>query len=138
MSGRAPSSSVPVDEGGAVELDVLFRHRPVEVGAIVLLGLGGLLLPIPLWAFGAVTAVLSRTWRTQEKVTGLLVPPLAAVAVAAAVANGGIDELVGAWSGDVPLLLRLAGPAGAIYLGWRLLRAIGAGTVRLTRERDQR
>jgi hypothetical protein len=126
---------VPVDPGGAVDLDVLFRHRPVEVGAICLLALGGLLLPIPLWAFGAVTALLSRTWESRDKVTGLLLPPL--VAGAAVLLVGGVEELADAWTGNVPLLLRLAGPAGAIYLGTRLLRATGVRSVRLRRGRDR-
>jgi uncharacterized SAM-binding protein YcdF (DUF218 family) len=124
-----------VDAGGAVDLEVLFRHRPVEVGAICLLALGGLLLPIPLWAFGAVTALLSRTWENRDKVMGLLLPPL--VAAVAVLLVGGAEELTAARTGDTPLLLRLAGPAGAIYLGARLLRATGVRSVRLRRERDR-
>jgi hypothetical protein len=72
-----------------------------------LIGVGGLLLPVPLRIFGAAAAVLSRVWTAREKSIALVVPPL----------------------------LRLAGPVGAGYLAWQLLRAVGARGVRLTRAR---
>jgi hypothetical protein len=122
--------------GGGAELDELFRRQSVEVGAAALLGFGGLLLPIPLWIFGAAAALLSRTWTARDKWLGLLVPPLAAAALA--VTTGGFgplgDDLR---TGDAPLSLRLAGPAGALYLGWRLLQATGVKTVRITRARGR-
>jgi hypothetical protein len=129
------------DAGGAIELAALFRSKPVETGAVALLGFGGLLLPVPLWIFGAVTALFSRTWTVLDKWLGLLVPPLAAVALVVLTANDGFDGVrdlaEGLRTGDAPLPVRLAGPVGALYLGWRLLRAIGARTVRVTRARDR-
>ncbi len=131
-----PVRPAPVAGGGAVDLEGLFRRYPVEVGAIALIGLGGLLLPVPLWIFGAAAGALSRVWTTREKVTGLVVPAL--VAAVAAAALGGAGALGGVGTGDMPPLLHLAGPVGAGYLGWRLLRAVGARTVRITRARARR
>jgi hypothetical protein len=116
---------------GTVELAALFRQRPVEVGAIALTGLGGFLLPVPLWIFGATAAMLSRVWTTQEKLIGLVVPPLVAAVAVAAADGAGAFRAVG--TGHVPPLLRLAGPVGAGYLTWRLLRGVGARAVRFTR-----
>jgi hypothetical protein len=132
----APPGPVPLAEGDAVHLDVLFRHRPVEVGAIALIGAGGLLLPIPLWIFGAVAAVLSRVWTAREKTIALVVAPF--VLLAAAAASDGLGAFRGLSAGDVPPLLRLAGPVGAGYLGWRLLQAVGARSVRFTPARARR
>jgi hypothetical protein len=128
-----PVGSPASADGGAADLETLFLRQPVEVGAIALLGVGGLLLPVPLWLFGAVAGVLSRVWTTREKVTGLLMPVL--VAVSATAASGDLDDLGDLGTSGVPPLLRLAGPVGAGFLGWRLLRAVGARTVRLTRAR---
>ncbi|HEX6468800.1 MAG TPA: hypothetical protein VF069_06850, partial [Streptosporangiaceae bacterium] len=136
-TGRARRlAQVPVARGGSVEMDELFGARPVEVGAIALLGVGGLVLPVPLWIFGAAAAVLSRVWTAREKVIALVVPPLvAAVAVAASDGVRALGALGGLSAGHVPPPLRLAGPAGAGYLAWRLLRAVGARSVRFTRGR---
>jgi hypothetical protein len=133
-SGGAPGppAAVPVGSDGAIELDMLFRHRPMEVGAIGLLGFGGLLLPSPLWFFGAVIVMVCTAWTARDKLIGLAVPPMVAVAIMAT-----RGQLADALTADAPLSLRLAGPAGAIYLGWRLLRALGVRTVRLTRARDR-
>jgi hypothetical protein len=127
---------VPPSNAGAVDLDVLFRHRPVEVGAIALTAIGGLLLPVPLWIFGAAAGALSRLWTPQEKMIGLIVPAL--VTMAGTAALGGAAALAALGAGDMPPPLRLAGPLGAGYLGWRLLRSVGARKVRVTRARARR
>ncbi|HEY7484036.1 MAG TPA: hypothetical protein VH912_06190 [Streptosporangiaceae bacterium] len=127
-TAQSPPSAA--DAGGAVDLDALYRRYPIELGAIVLLAFGGL-LPIPLWIFGAAAVLAARAWTAQEKLVGVLALPL--VAVVAMVATGDGGALAGLREGDVPLLFRLAGPAAAIYLGWRLLRSIGARSVRFTR-----
>jgi hypothetical protein len=137
VSGAArPAAPVRVAGGGSVEMDELFRSRPVEAGAVALLGVGGLVLPVPLWIFGAAVAVFSRVWTAREKAIALVVPPLlVAMAVAASDGLGALGRLD---AGHVPPPLRLAGPAGAGYLAWRLLRAVGAGSVRFTRGRARR
>lgn len=100
------------------------RDRALEVGALGLLGLGGLLLPVPLWLFGAVLAVCSREWAARDKFLGLA-GPLVVTGIGVlwyGVRHTGPGLAVDAIFTGGPMTLRFAGPAGAVLLGVRLLR----------------
>lgn len=55
------------------------RRYPLEVTAVIVLGLGGLILPFPLWLAGAAIAVRSRIWDPFDKWAAFLGPPLFAL-----------------------------------------------------------
>jgi hypothetical protein len=55
------------------------RRYPLESTAVIVLGLGGLILPFPLWLVGAAIAVRSRIWDPFEKWAAFLGPLLFAL-----------------------------------------------------------
>jgi hypothetical protein len=59
----------------------LARKHPLEAVAVVLLGLGGLILPFPFWLIGGLVALRSRRWDARDKWIALAGPPLVAFVV---------------------------------------------------------
>jgi hypothetical protein len=114
----------------AADLGTLARRRPLEVGALGLLGLGGLLLPIPLWLFGAGLVGYSRMWTRRAKLIGVA-GPLAVTGAGALWYARGDDGVVDAVSTATSTILRFAGLVGAIFLGVLLLRGAGVRSLRM-------
>ncbi len=54
----------------------LARKHPLEAVAVILLGLGGLILPFPFWLIGGLVALRSRRWDARDKWIALAGPPL--------------------------------------------------------------
>jgi hypothetical protein len=104
----------------------LARKNPLEAVAVVLLGLGGLILPFPFWLIGGLVALRSRRWDARDKWIALAGPPLVAltVLVTRAVTSAGnfFSAFYHAAGNDVGLSIRVGCVLCAGYLIWRLRR----------------
>jgi hypothetical protein len=104
----------------------LARKNPLEAVAVVLLGLGGLILPFPFWLIGGLVALRSRRWDARDKWIALAGPPLVAltVLVIRAVTSAGnfFPAFYHAAGNDVGLSIRVGCVLCAGYLIWRLRR----------------
>jgi hypothetical protein len=126
--GMAPPARV-VPQFASDPMSVI-RKFPREMLALVLLGLGGLLFPFPLWFAGAAIGLTSRVWSRSDKLTGLggpLVITVVTVGIIGALnKNPGIavdmHAYVAAAHADALLILRITAVLGAGYLGARLPR----------------
>jgi hypothetical protein len=104
----------------------LARRRPLEAGALVLLGVGGLVYP-PVWLLGAFVGLLSKEWDFRDKWIGLGGPVLlTVVGTGLLVAVGGHRASVhiflhAAWV-LANYLSRAGAVLGAAYLTWRAQR----------------
>ena len=102
------------------------RRYPLEATAIILLGLGGLLLPFPCWLIGALVALRSRIWDRSDKWAAFLGPLLFALAgsiVTASVihAEGNVIVVYShAVRVDIGYLLRAGSVLCAIFLALRV------------------
>jgi hypothetical protein len=115
---RAPT---PLDKVWELALG----HR-LESGAVVLIGLGGALLPFPFWLVGALVAMFSRLWDGRDKLAALGGPVLVDLlgSVVSAVFMGGTGNFVVIYTHALfvgsGLWLRLGCVLTAVYLGWRV------------------
>jgi len=106
----------------------LARDNLLESVAILLLGLGGLILPFPFWPIGAVVALFSRLWDVRDKsiaVTGPLLVTLALSVIAAPFVGGSGDVIVVYFHAvhvSFGLLVRVGSVITAAYLAWRVSR----------------
>ena len=106
---------------------MLARSHPLETIAIVLLGVGGLIIPL-LWLPGALVALASRVWDARDKWLALLGTPvfLLVALVAAGVLVGGRHtfwaEFIHAFDAYREYLLRAGAVLSAVYLAWRIRR----------------
>lgn len=108
----------------------LARRFPREALALVLLGIGGLLLPFPLWLLGAAVALTSTVWSRKDKLVGLVGPPVLTVVgigvIGALNKNPSIaidlHAYFAASHADAGILIRIGAILGAGYLGARLVR----------------
>jgi hypothetical protein len=130
-SGQAGDAAV-VPGGGLEGLQnwlaavfALMRRHPLEVAAILLIGVGVLVYPFPLWLFGALTVLVSRLWDARDKLAALTVP--VAVAMFGAVLMAGLTSRSGTLSGyahavriDGWDLIRTGALLSAVYLAWRM------------------
>jgi hypothetical protein len=104
----------------------LARENLLESVAILLLGLGGLILPFPFWPIGAVVALFSRLWDVKDKsiaVTGPLLVTLALSVIAAPFVGGSGNVIVvyfHALHVSLGLLVRVGSVITAVYLAWRV------------------
>jgi hypothetical protein len=121
-NGPAPGRpETPLDHAAR-----LARAHKLESVAIVLLGLGGLILPFPFWLVGAVTAMFSRRWDLRDKATALLGPLLVVLAgsVLSALFIGGKDNVVMIYTHAIGAsfgaLIRVGCVLSAAYLAWRV------------------
>ena len=98
----------------------------LESVAVVLIGLGGALLPFPFWLAGALVAMFSRLWDGKDKLLALTGPVLVDLAgsVLSAVLMGGHANPVMIYTHalhvDSGLWIRLGCVLTALYLGWRV------------------
>jgi hypothetical protein len=104
----------------------LARKHPLEAVAVVLLGLGGLILPFPFWLIGGLVALRSRVWDARDKWIALGGPPLVTfmVLLIRAVTSQGnfFSAFYHAAKNDVGLSIRVGCVLCAGYLIWRLRR----------------
>jgi hypothetical protein len=104
----------------------LARENILEAVAILLLGLGGLILPFPFWPIGAIVALFSRLWDIKDKslaITGPLLVTLALSAIAAPFVGGSGNVIVvyfHAIAVSFGLLVRVGSVITAAYLAWRV------------------
>jgi hypothetical protein len=118
---RCSPAAVPLAEAWA-----LARKHPLEAVAVVLLGVGGLILPFPFWLIGGLVALKSRRWDGRDKLVALAGPPLIALAVliirAATSPGNFFSAFYQAAHHDVGLSIRAGCVLCAAYLVWRLRR----------------
>jgi hypothetical protein len=104
----------------------LARKHPLEAVAVVLLGLGGLILPFPFWLIGGLVALRSRVWDARDKWIALAGPPLVTFVVLlirAATSQGNFfSAFYHAAGHDVGVSIRVGCVLCAAYLIWRLRR----------------
>ena len=106
----------------AWDLARLARRQPLESAAVVLLGIGGLILPFPLWLLGGLLTIWSRIWMTRDKWIAIIGPPVFALVgtlVIAVIIGGrgnGFTMYVHAMRLDIGYLLRAGSLLCAIYL----------------------
>lgn len=125
---RAGAPGGPLAQPLGPSLVAHIRAHPREAATIALLGVGGLLLPVPLWFIGAVASLLSRLWDGRDKTVAFLGPALVCLAVTiplAAVVGGHGNPVVvylHLLRVDARYLIRLGCLASAGYLAWRVRR----------------
>jgi hypothetical protein len=104
----------------------LARKHPLEAVAVVLLGLGGLILPFPFWLIGGLVALRSRRWDARDKWIALAGPPLVAFVVllirAVTSQANFFSAFYHASKNDFWMSLRVGCVLCAGYLIWRLRR----------------
>ena len=104
----------------------LARENILESVAILLLGLGGLILPFPFWPIGAIVSLFSRLWDIKDKSLAFIGPLLVtlALSVIAAPFVGGSGNFVvvyfHALHVSFGLLVRVGSVITAAYLAWRV------------------
>ncbi|HUC57264.1 MAG TPA: hypothetical protein VMA95_07675 [Streptosporangiaceae bacterium] len=105
----------------------LARQNPVEIIAVLLLGLGGVLYP-PVWLIGFLIALPSRKWDVRDKFLGLMLPLILVIfGTVLVLAFGGQHSTIGSYGHEAWLgaerICRLTTAGGAVYLLWALRRA---------------
>jgi hypothetical protein len=136
--GAAPDRTAEPDPGGGEEpgsaapgwltgLLAVVRKHPLECLAVVLVGLGGLIDPWPLWLIGALAVLASPLWRVRDKLAAVAIP--LAVALVGAIAAAGFAARPPGLSGYVHEvrvdgwnLLRVGAVLGAVYLARQIQR----------------
>jgi hypothetical protein len=106
----------------------LARDNLLETIAILLLGLGGLILPYVFWPVGAIVALFSRLWDVKDKslaVAGPLLFALAASVIAALIIGGSGNVIVvyfHALAVAFGIVIRVGSVVTAAYLAWRVTK----------------
>jgi hypothetical protein len=136
--GAAPDRTAGPGPGGGAEpgsagggwlggLLTVARKHPLECLAVVLIGLGGLIDPWPLWLIGALAVIAAPLWDVRDKLAAVAIP--LAVALVGAVALAGFSAHPPGLSGyahavrvDGWNLLRAGAVLGAVYLARRVQR----------------
>ena len=104
----------------------LARDNLLETIAILLLGLGGLILPYVFWPVGAIVALFSRLWDGKDKSLAIAGPLLVTLAgsVLGALIVGGSGNVVLVYTHalrvDFNILIRVGAVLTAAYLAWRV------------------
>jgi hypothetical protein len=70
---RADPEEIAAEARGRVEVEP--RGSALDIVALVLLLIGGVVLPVVGWVIGVVLLWISETWTTTEKVIGTLIVP---------------------------------------------------------------
>jgi hypothetical protein len=102
------------------------RRYPLEATAVILLGVGGLILPFPFWLAGATVAVWSRIWDPLDKWTAFLGPLvfalLGSIVTASVIHATGNVVLIYAHAVrvDIGYLLRVGSVLCAVFLAMRV------------------
>jgi hypothetical protein len=105
----------------------LIRRHPLETVAVLLLGVGGLVYPFPLWLIAVVAVIASRGWDARDKWAAVAIP--VAFTLIAAIAIAGLFARSGSLAGYLSTvridgwdLIRAGSVVAAAYLAWRLRR----------------
>ena len=104
----------------------LARDNLLETIAILLLGLGGLILPQVFWPVGAIVALFSRLWDGKDKSLAIAGPLFVTLAgsVLGALIIGGSGNVVLVYTHalrvDFNILIRVGSVLTAAYLAWRV------------------
>jgi hypothetical protein len=108
--------------------------RRLEAAAVILMMLGGLVYPFPvwvlgfaLWLLGVILAAASRHWSPWDKWAGILGPVVLVIAgTSVGLALGGQRHSLTAYGHEVladsRYMIQIAAPLGAAYLAWRAYR----------------
>jgi hypothetical protein len=108
-----------------IEAWTLARQNKLEAVAVLLLGVGGLIYPFPLWLIGGVVALRSRHWDKRDKWLAL-VGPVGFAAICMVLlgisGSGGFFHALAQSTHQFSLLLRVGCVLCAGYLVWRLRR----------------
>jgi hypothetical protein len=116
------------------------QHRR-ETICVVMLALGGLILPFPLWEIGfllwlagALIAATSKLWSLPDKWIGLVGPlALVIIGTAVAVSLGGARSTGSAYLNEAlttaMYLFTIGALLGAAYLAWRIYRGRRPGSI---------
>jgi hypothetical protein len=105
----------------------LVRQNPVEIAAVLFLGIGGAVYP-PVWLIGVLLAMPSRKWDIRDKFLGVVLPVLLVIfgTVLVLVVGGAHNSIMSyvheAWIG-AERISRLTAFAGAVYLLLALRRS---------------
>jgi hypothetical protein len=106
----------------------LARGNLLETIAILLLGLGGLILPYVFWPVGAIVAMFSRVWDLRDKSLAVAGPLLVtlAVSVLSALIIGGSGNVIVVYFHAIGvgfgIMIRVGSVLTAAYLAWRVTR----------------
>jgi hypothetical protein len=137
--GQAPPASAQTvnDAGGGAprvapappppSLLALARSHPLETVAVLVLGVGGLIIPL-VWVIGGLIALVSRVWDARDKWLALFGPLIFvfAVLLAFGVLGGGTRDFFTAFSYAFDAyreyLIRAGAVLTAVYLAWRIRR----------------
>ena len=104
------------------------RDNLLETIAILLLGLGGLILPYFFWPVGAIVAMFSRLWDVKDKslaLTGPLLVTLAGSVLVALIIGGSGNVIVvyfHAIGVDFGIMVRVGAVLTGAYLAWRVTK----------------
>ena len=111
VPGKRPGSGTETFTASAGQLA---RDNVLESVAILLLGLGGLILPFPFWPIGAIVAMFSRIWDVKDKSVAVIGPMLVtlALSVIAAPFVGGSGNVIVVYFHALARVLRPPGPGG--------------------------
>jgi len=118
---RAPRPQTPLDD-----IWELARGHLLESVAVVVIGLGGAILPFPFWLAGAVVAIFSRLWDGKDKVVAFGGPVLVDLvgSVISAFFIGGKSNVIAIYLHalhiETSLWIRLGCVLTAVYLAWRV------------------
>jgi hypothetical protein len=101
------------------------RKQPLEAATLLLLGVGGLLYPFPLWLVAGIVSVKSQRWDRRDKwvvFAGPLLFTAAALFVMGVTGQGNFFTAFGHATHHFGLLLRVGCLLCTGYLVWRLRR----------------
>jgi hypothetical protein len=128
--GRPPG----VTPGRARRLASFWGGRRLEAAAVILIALGGLVYPFPvwllgfaLWLLGVMLAAASRQWSPNEKWAGILGQVALVIAgTSVGLALGGQRHSLAAYGHEVladsRYMIQIAALLGAAFLAWRVYR----------------
>ena len=125
IPGKRPAGGTEAFSANAGQLA---RDNVRETVAILLLGLGGLILPFPFWPLGAIVAMFSRIWDIKDKSVAVLGPLLVTLLASTLVAVfvGGSGNVIVTYFHAVHvsfgLMVRVGSVITAAYLAWRVSR----------------
>jgi hypothetical protein len=109
------------------------RQHLAEAAAVVLLAVGGLIIPVPVWVLGflvwlagALIAMLSSLWSRPDKWLGVIGPLALVVFGTATIVSVGGTQSASGYVNEVLTaalyLFKIGAVVGAGYLAWRLQR----------------
>jgi len=125
-AGPGHQDSPPLGNETLANARQLARDNLLETVAVLLLGLGGLILWFPFWPIGAIVALFSRLWDVRDKSLAVAGPLLVALAgsVLGALIIGGSGNVVVVYTHalrvDFNVVIRVGCVLTAAYLAWRV------------------